>query len=483
MSPKEKFTLKVLEKFPEVRGVLSYTNAKTPAVLECRQGHRWQVVPSNLISRGSGGQCPACNNTPGYSDVGGVLVFIKRKTSAGFEAQLHDINPQVSLVGEYLGAHSSVTLKCHNQHTWTAIPTNLLARPAEATCPHCVDKRSSSKQTLEAAQAKIQAKYPQLQLLEYTKASVECAVIDTQCGHQFTSWYANLVQGRGYRCTTCVPEYGTSKNEVAIAEWIQQQYGGWIERNDRTIIKPKELDLVLPELALAIEYNSPYTHRDKDHLQKLQLVEAAGFRLLQINEDEWTTKQHIVKAKLSSILGKNMVVGARKCELQSIQFPSEFLDQNHLQGRGQPTPHNYGLFFGGELVAVMTFAKPRFNPNYSWELVRYCTLGGVTVAGGAGRLLKAFQNLHPGESILSYSDRRWSQGDLYKSLGFLHLHSSQPGYAYYKANAKLSRYACQKHLLEAKFPQFWDPLLAEHEIMQLAGYIRMYDCGTDVWIL
>lgn len=485
MSAKQVFKDKVLLKSgTDITEVYEYTSAKQTAIVGCRQGHRWQLIPSNLLSRGNGSTCPICSNNNKYCVVDGVAVFVKTKTSSTFSEELAKINTEAELVDEYSGAHVPVTLSCKKcKHTWSAIPTNILTRGTDAFCSVCVDKHAKYKTTLEGACAKIHNVYPDLTVLEYNGSGKECVVKDSACGHTYTSWYSNLAQAKGYRCPICVPDYGRSKNEVAIGDYISKVYSGWVEFNDRSLIKPKELDIVLPELGLAIEYNSAYTHEDKDHLYKTTAVEGLGFRLIQINEDEWKTKTDIVKSRLLSVLGGTYSLGARECKVCKIGFPADFLDANHIQGRGGPTSINYGLFLQEELVAVMTFRTPRFDNTCDYELIRYCSLTGVTVTGGAGKLLKAFLREYPGVSVLSYSDRRWSTGGLYKSLGFSYSHSSPPGYAYYKNNIKLSRFQCQKHMLQDKFPDVFDPKLSEHEIMKLAGFNRMYDCGTDVWIL
>lgn len=478
----QKFSDKVAGRLGDIASVISYTNAKTAAVVSCSAGHKWAIIPSNLLSRGNGAACPACNSNPQYTEIDGVLVFHKKKSSTAFEKELAKINSSVKLTIGYSDSHVPVSLECCVcKHTWQAIPTNILTRHQDARCSQCNPRASENKLTLEQASSKVKAKYPNLELLEYNGSGFECNVHDTMCGHSFTTWYSNIVQGKGYRCTTCVPEYGTSKNEKAILDFVCKQYSGWVEANDRTLIKPKELDILIPDLGIAIEYNSPYTHEDKDHLQKLNLVEAVGFRLIQVNEDEWNYKQDVVKNKLLALLGNNLKVAARKCTVERIGFPGEFLDANHLQGRGQPTSINYGLLLEGELVATMTFGTPRFNKAYDHELIRYCALGGITVVGGAGKLLAQWRRDYPGYSLLSYSDRRWSSGNLYQQLGFQHVTDTVPGYAYYKNRHKLSRYACQKHRLEALLPEYWNPELSEAQIMRNAGFYRMYDCGMGVW--
>lgn len=476
-----KFKDKVLALYPNIADVVSYTNAKTTAVVTCHSGHSWQVVPSNLISKGSAKECPVCTNKSNYVLEDGVYKFVKTKTTATFKQELFSINPEVSLISEYTGAHNKVTLQCIHGHTWTIIPTNLLERTAEASCPTCTDKRSQGKLTHEEAEARIKSNYNNLTLVEYINSSSECIVTDSNCGHTFSTWFTNLNQSKGYRCKTCVPEYARSKNELELLNEIKRSYDGWIIENDRTLIKPKELDIVIPDLGLAIEYNSPYTHEDKDHLVKTTLTQEQGFKLIQVNEDEWVHKRDIVMSRIRNMLGKSYSLGARQCTVREIQFPRQFLDSNHIQGAGSPTSHNLGLFLQDELVAVMTFSKPRFTDKYTWELVRYCSLLDVTVTGGASRLLHFFIKHNQG-SILSYSDKRWSEGNLYKQLNFAYSHTSQPSYAYYKNGKKLSRYQCQKHKLEELLPQHYNEDSTEAEIMKAAGYIRMYDCGTDVWV-
>lgn len=480
---KTNFENTVLARFPSIVKVWEYTTAKGKAVVSCIEGHKWQLIPTNLLSRGNGSICPVCSNNTQYKLVDGLATFTRAKTHSDFTDEIRSINPDVQVLGKYTGAHLPVELGCKCGYKWKIIPTNLLTRHNEAFCSKCVDKWAKYRTDIHTAAAKIQVKYPELELLEYSGRVKECVVKSSACGHQFTSWFSNLVQGKGYRCNTCIPVYGRSKNEMALEQYIRSIYSGWVEVNDRTIIKPKELDIVIPDLGLAIEYNSPYTHHDKDHLYKTSACEAMGFRLIQVNEDEWQTKQAIVKSRIASVLGSTYRLGARSCTLQKIGFPGQFLEDNHIQGAGAPSPINYGLFLQEELVAVMTFGKPRFNFNYDYELIRYCSLTGVTIAGGASRLLKAFRKEHPGVSILSYSDKRWSTGALYKTIGFEYSHTSVPSYAYYKNGTKLSRFQCQKHLLEEKFAEVYDSALTEGQIMELAGYNRMYDCGTDVWIL
>ena len=102
----------------------------------------------------------------------------------------------------------------------------------------------------------------------------------------------------------------------------------------------------------------------------------------------------------------------------------------------------------------MTFGKPRFNKNYQFQLIRYASKSGFRVIGGAGKLLKYFERNYNPKSIITYADRSYSQGNMYKQLGFNLLNISEPNYCYLNHDLILSRYQCQKSKLKNIFKKF-----------------------------
>lgn len=255
------------------------------------------------------------------------------------------------------------------------------------------------------------------------------------------------------------------------------------------MIRPLELDIYLPDKNVAIEFDGLYWHSEENgkgeeyHLSKTEECENIGIHLLHVFEDEWNDKQEIVKDRIRSILGFNGRIFARKCVVKELDAKEckEFLDANHLQGYYN-AKHRYGLIYEGELVATMTFGKPRFNKNYDYELMRYSCRIGCNVVGGAGKLLAHFRRNHEG-SIVSYADRRYSDGNVYERLGFVKVGVSQPNYWYVRNGEKLSRYQCQKHKLAKLLGDGYDENISEHENMRLNGYDKIYDCGNLVYVL
>ena len=95
--------------------------------------------------------------------------------------------------------------------------------------------------------------------------------------------------------------YQYSKGEKEICEYINQYYKTL--NNIRTIIPPYELDIYIPEIKKAIEYNGNYWHnynifpekKERDEL-KFKLCEETGIKLLTIwEQDFYNNKNEIFR--------------------------------------------------------------------------------------------------------------------------------------------------------------------------------------------
>lgn len=313
-----------------------------------------------------------------------------------------------------------------------------------------------------------------------------------ECGNEFESdLHVTDINGieRLPRCGKCHPfSLNESTGENELKKFIGSVYGGEMKSHDREVLDGLELDCYLPEAKLAFEFDGLFYHDEfsaKDssyHLAKTVKCNQKGVRLIHIFDDEWMRKRPIVEDMVRNILkaGQRRIF-ARNCVVREItsRQSNEFLDGNHLQGRDN-APVRYGLFHNEELVAVMTFCKPRFSRKYDWELERFASRLGCSVVGGASKLLKAFEDSHSG-TIVTYADRRHSTGNLYAKLGFNHVSDSEPNYWWYKNRTRLSRYQCQKHRLKKLLGDGFDQEQSEADNMHRNGWRRVYDCGNMVF--
>ena len=293
-----------------------------------------------------------------------------------------------------------------------------------------------------------------------------------------------------YKCTVCFPEYfnQTSMTEHDLLEFIKNNYTNEIIKNSKKIIAPYELDIYLPELKLAFEFNGLYWHSEQMkgnnyHLNKTELCEQQGIKLIQIYEDDWLFKQDIVKSRILNLIGKNLYkIHGRKCKIKEIidnKLIREFLKTNHLQGfiGGQI---KLGLYYNEELVSLMTFGKQRKSMGSKsefnvYEMLRFCNKLNTTIIGSASKLFKYFINKYKPNEIISYADRSWSTGNLYEKLGFELVHKTKSNYYYIIDGVRKYRFLYRKDLL---IKQGYDANKTEKDIMIDRKIYRIYDSGS-----
>ncbi len=159
-------------------------------------------------------------------------------------------------------------------------------------------------------------------------------------------------------------------------------------------------------------------------IERQAYYQSCGVLMIQLWEDIWLTRKAQVLSRITSLLGMNKRIHARKTKVDVLdrQRSDAFLAENHLQGTVKAR-YKFGLIYEEELVAVATFSGSRLMkhkaPGYrSAELIRFASKSGFTVIGGLTKLISHYVNLvHPND-LMSYADRDWSQGKAYESLGF-----------------------------------------------------------------
>jgi hypothetical protein len=292
---------------------------------------------------------------------------------------------------------------------------------------------------------------------------------------------------QGCRCPEC--NTYSSKGELELSEFIKSLVSKTIT-NDRTIISPYELDIVIPEKKIAIEYCGLYWHSElaginsRYHLNKLELCNKQSYRLITIFEDEWVHKKDIVKNRLRHILGSNNVnkIYGRQCQIKeiSIDMKNKFLDDYHIQGK-DISKVRLGAFYNDTLVSVMTFShgsisKGSKKEDNIWELNRFCIHQSFSIVGVASKLLKYFEKNYEWRKIFSYADRRWSIGNVYIKLGFDLSYITKPNYWYTDGSLKrIHRFNLRKSSIDPKDK-------TELELRRSQGYFRIWDCGNLKYI-
>jgi very-short-patch-repair endonuclease len=404
---------------------------------------------------------------------------------------------------EYVNRTTAVVVTCSLHGDFQVSPANHLNN--FTGCPTCGKIKSHAKflKPVDQMIAEIglildPAKYTLVDASEYTGNKSYITMNCKDHGNWLTKPNWILSGERG--CMACSGN-GTSKAEQELFSYVKSLGFDDAISGDRKILNGLELDVVVESKKIAIEYNGLYYHSEKSgkdseyHLHKTTLAKRKGYRLLHVYEDEWVNNQELTKKKLAHILGvdPSKRLFARKLFLDRVSYneAKAFFEENHIQG----TPPNhkicYGLFEDGILVAAMSFGVIRFNledkPEDALELYRYAT--SCNIIGGFSRLVSAFRRENPEiKTLYSFSDKRWSAGEVYIKSGFKYVNSSKPSYDY--TNSSGSRFNRQ-NFMKQRMPglvdrgvfKTFDIEKTEVENCKDNGFYRIWNCGMDKWSL
>ena len=132
-------------------------------------------------------------------------------------------------------------------------------------------------------------------------------------------------------------------------------------------------------------------------------------------------------------------------------------------------------------MSCFSVSTPRFNHNYQWEITRFANRLNINVVDSFPRFVEFFKKYN-NNSIIVYGDCRYFDSNLYEKNGFNHINKSEPNYFYTNYNDRHNRLQFQKNRLENKL-EYFDAELTEWQNMQMNGWDRIWDCGSDVYTI
>jgi hypothetical protein len=439
------------------------------AIVICRK-HGQFVTSKQHHLKGSG--CPECAGVPR----GGF----KRKSQEEFIEELkkkydkfyeYDFSKFV-----YINNTTKGTVICPKHGDFQITPKHLLMK--QYGCSECSGKK---RLTIEKIRELTLYKIPDQDYIN-NKTNIKAVC---EFHGEWEVRPDNLLHSKT-KCPTCAGQL--SEIEGDLRKFVESELDDSIIRNDKELLGDRrELDILSQRHKIAIEMNGLYCHseeqgKDKNyHISKTNKCLQNNIRLFHIFEDEWRNKKDIWKSILRYNFGKiHNKLHARKCEVAVVDNSNAryFLNANHLQGYSNCSI-SLGLHHDNELVSLLTFGKSRFDNNIEWEIIRFANKIDTTVVGGFQKLFKHFIKTYNPCSIVSYADKRYSIGNLYRNVGMKEISNNAINYYYFnkRQGVRYSRHLFQKHKLKDKLPLF-DGSLSEVMNMRMNGFNRIYDCGN-----
>ena len=204
----------------------------------------------------------------------------------------------------YKGANSKIVIICKTHGEFEQKPKVHLRG---ARCPKCVGNyRYTNKEFIQKC-IEINSNKYDYSLVNYKTNKSNIKIICPKHGI-FEQIALSHINGHG--CSKCGKGKNISKSEIEVADFVKS-LNLEILTSKRNIIKPYELDIFIPSLNKAIEFNGTYwhyTHSNKNckpkgyHAMKSNLCKEKGIKLLHIREDLWIKDKEQMKEVISKFL-------------------------------------------------------------------------------------------------------------------------------------------------------------------------------------
>lgn len=299
---------------------------------------------------------------------------------------------------------------------------------------------------------------------------------------QRTEMAYKAIQTKKLKGTFIVPNYNSKPNKsfAELLEYNHIKYEREYFTESYKFVYDFKVNDTLIEINPSYTHNSTYPSYNNDspldknyHKDKSLSAISSGYRCIHVFD--WDDKQKIINTLKSR---DNQWARCCTVGIVNLDDEKEFLNKHHLQGYIH-SEVALGLYDKGGLISIMTFSKPRYNKNFEWELLRYCSSKGV--CGGAEKLFKNFITQYNPHSIISYCDTAKFSGDVYYRLGFSLDKVNAPSKHWY--NEKTGKHITDNLLRQRGFDQLFGTNYgrgtSNNQLMIDNGFVEIYDCGQS----
>ena len=495
--------------------------------------HVWWASPMNRTASKNPTGCSVCNGKtviPGVNDVA--------TTHPEAAALMVDKKLRTKLTGS---SNKKVEFWCGNpKHDhWTA-PLSNVARQG-TRCPQCSGRRPiSGKSDLATTHPKLATELVNQSLATTLKPGSNTSVLWQCPANPKHTWEATpysrttkktgcpycserkIVPGvNGLATTHPTPHPKTAKRyQMRLTEMVQALVpGSTVLSDDHTVLPSgKELDIVVPNHHLAIEFNDIFSHSEQAvferrakprphsyHAHKTREAREQGYQLVHVWEDDWLHRRELVLRalahrlhtvdRLPDVLPDINPLACQRLYARNLTarrvhggVARRFWQDNHLQGPVHCTV-NVGLYDSdGVLRALLGIGRKNHGsrvslPDGTWDIQRYATLG--VIVGGFTKLLAHAETLVSVDTWTSWSDNDISDGGMYQAAGFVVDKRQAPSYSYVGRKTKWERvhrstYTKQRFISDPDLA--YESGQTEHEAALANKLYRIYDAGKTRWV-
>lgn len=274
---------------------LPFKTNKDKMIITCKKHGDFKMVINNHLT---GNICPICAEEKRCESLSNLdhIGFMEKSN------KIH--NFKYEYISEYKRSRMKVEIKCPEHGIFKQEANSHMMGHG---CPKCGEEnkiyhRISRENSIDRANKKHNFKY-NYDSVEFKTVTDKVNIKCNEHGFFTQTWNEHYNYGSGCpKCTNII-----SKPEIEVANFVES-LNLEILTSKRNIIKPYELDIYIPELNKAIEFNGTYWHYSKKlfrpgyHAMKSNLCKEKGIKLLHIREDLWIRDKEQMKEVISKFL-------------------------------------------------------------------------------------------------------------------------------------------------------------------------------------
>lgn len=307
------------------------------------------------------------------------------------------------------------------------------------------------------------------------------------CGGRWERTLESMVKFR--RCMVCSREYRSSSiGERELLSYVKGIPGSEkVFSNDRSLVG-KEIDVYIPSLKVAIEFNGLYWHSEatgKDidyHYEKWRKCKDKGVDLMIVWEDEWASKKDVVKRVINAKISSS----TNRLDEDLIALPiddetaSRFMDQNHIYGHDENASLHFGLMNkDGTLMSVTSWrvhGTDLFLSRHSQTFFHEDGFQDIL------SFVKSYAALKSCNRILVVDNHHVSMSNIYEMSELENDGEIRPALMYVDSNKDV-RHMMKYSLIDENPHLTYIPGKTEAELAQINNLHRIWDCGKTRYVM
>ena len=312
------------EKNAELTPVNVTPNSNKKVWWKCSVGHEWET---SINHRNNGRNCPYCAGKKvikGYTDLQTTNPVLASEWN-------YEKNNGLTPKEVSSGSDRKVWWICENMHEWQA---TISSRAQGADCPYCANQKAikgfNDLQTINPTLAREwnYEKNNELTPLDIMPNSNKKVWWICKKGHEWQATVSHRNNGRG--CPICSSERKTSFPEYALVFYLKK-YGIDVIHSYKK--QGYELDVYIPSMKTAIEYDGFFWHENKakQDLEKNSKCKKDGIKLYRIREklpalkdssidfiinDYYKDLQTVLEKVLSELINKNLDINLERDNIE-----------------------------------------------------------------------------------------------------------------------------------------------------------------------